>query len=63
MAGKSPRVSVTLSAGDLELLEQLATKQQRSVSWIAARAIRFFLSETRRGSQLVLDFEKEGEQP
>lgn len=56
--GKLPRVTISLEPASLEELERLALEQERSVSWIAGRAIRFYLAERRKGSQLILDFER-----
>lgn len=53
-----PRVSVALEDADRQVLEQIAEAQDRSLSWIASRAIRFFLEERQKGSQLALDFER-----
>lgn len=59
--GNSTRVSVTIDAEDLALLQQMAEERDRSVSWMAGRAIRFYLTEMRRGSQLALNFEREAD--
>lgn len=55
--GKSPRISVTLPTDELVELEGLAKARDRSISWLAHRAIRFYLSEHRKGSPTVRDFE------
>lgn len=57
---KSPRISVSLQPDEVADLERLARDHDRSVSWLAARGIRFFLSELRRGSQSALDFQRSG---
>jgi predicted transcriptional regulator len=49
-AGSTSRVSVTLDQADCEFLERLAREQERSVSWVAARAIHLFLAEARKTS-------------
>jgi hypothetical protein len=55
--GQTSRVSVTLDRTDHEFLERLATDQERSVSWVAARAIHLFVSEARKGSGPVPGFD------
>jgi hypothetical protein len=49
---------VALEAADFASLQALAGRRQRSISWLAAHAIRFFLSEASKGSQAMLDFEQ-----
>lgn len=54
---KTKRISVPLSSDELDALQESATKQERSLSWMAAYAIRFFLAESRKGSRAVAAFE------
>lgn len=42
---KTKRISVPLTLDEVEILERIATERERSVSWVAANAIRFFLAE------------------
>jgi predicted transcriptional regulator len=42
--GKSPRVSVTLSEEESSALKAIAASQKRSESFVAAEAMRFWLS-------------------
>jgi hypothetical protein len=53
---ETSRVSVTLDRADHEFLERLAGEQERSVSWVAARAIHLFLIEARKLSGPVPGF-------
>lgn len=48
------RVSVTLEKTDHEFLQRLARQRDRSVSWVAARAIHLFLAEARKAPDTVL---------
>jgi predicted transcriptional regulator len=54
---RTSRVSVTLDQADHEFLERLAGEQERSVSWVAARAIHLFLADARKMSGTVPGFE------
>lgn len=45
---KTKRISVPLTLDEIEILEGIATKRDRSLSWVAANAIRFFLGERRK---------------
>jgi len=56
--GKKPRISVPLAPEDRALLGKMAHERDRSVGWLAAHAIRFYLAEARKGSQLALHFER-----
>lgn len=49
------RVSVTVDRADHEFLARIAAEEERSVSWVAARAIHLFVAEARKGP--VLGFE------
>ena len=51
------RISVTLDADALATLQTMADERDRSLSWFAGHAIRFYLAEMRKGSQLALAFE------
>lgn len=55
--GKSPRISVTLAEDERADLERMAKARDRSISWLAHRAIRFYLSEHRKDSRILKDFE------
>lgn len=57
--GRTRRVSSTVDEADLDELEKIAAAQDRSVSYVISRAIRYFLEENRRGSQRLLDFERD----
>jgi predicted transcriptional regulator len=52
------RVSVTLDREDHEFLERIASAQDRSVSWVAARAIHLFVAEARKSSGPVVGFDQ-----
>ena len=54
---KAKRISVALSVEDRASLEEIAGDRDRSLAWMAAHAIRFYLAEVRKGSQLALRFE------
>jgi predicted transcriptional regulator len=45
---ETTRVSVTLAKDDRDLLERLAKQRDRSLSWIAGRAITLFLVQARK---------------
>jgi predicted transcriptional regulator len=60
MAGRTPktkanRISVTIDTADRAFLTQLASDQDRSLSWIAARAIHLFVAEARKSPHAVSD--------
>ena len=55
--GDTDRISVTLPSEDRAVLAEVAASRDRSLSWMAAHAIRFYLAEVRKGSQLALRFE------
>jgi predicted transcriptional regulator len=46
----SRRISVSLTLEEILSLKEIAVTQDRSVSWVAARAIRLYLSERRKDS-------------
>jgi predicted transcriptional regulator len=54
---KIKRLSVGLDPDDRDFLEKLASERDRSLSWMASHAIRFYLAEMRKGSALALRFE------
>lgn len=54
----SNRVSVALAYAEREVLEKLAEAQDRSLSWVAGHAIRFFVAELEKGSEQALGFER-----
>lgn len=58
---KSTRVTAAIEADDLEFLKRLAEEKDRSLSWIVSKAVRFYVEEKRKGSQLILDFERDTE--
>jgi hypothetical protein len=45
------RLSVTVNRADWEFLERLAEAQDRSMSWVAARAIHLFVINARRSAE------------
>jgi len=51
------RVSVTLDRTDHKFLERIAGEQERSVSWVAARAIHLFVAKASEGSGPVPGFD------
>jgi predicted transcriptional regulator len=53
---KSKRISVPLSPSELEILRKIAEEGDRSISWVAAQAIRFYLAETKKGSATAAEF-------
>ena len=57
------RLSVTVARGDHEFLERLAKDQERSVSWVAARAIHLFVAEAKRTDGPVPGFERPAKEP
>jgi len=55
---KAKRISVALLPHEREMIERIAIDRDRSLSWITAHAVRFYLAEVGRGSQLALRFEQ-----
>jgi predicted transcriptional regulator len=49
-SGKPQRISVPVSTAELDILREIANESDRSVSWVAAQAIRFYLDETKKRS-------------
>jgi hypothetical protein len=56
------RVSVTLDKADHEFLERIAGERERSVSWVAARAIHLFVAAANKGSGPVPGFDPPAEE-
>lgn len=56
------RLSVTVERADQEFLERIAKDQDRSVSWVAARAIHLFVADARRKEGPVPGFEGPGKE-
>jgi len=48
---KPKRISVSLTAEELATLQEIASTWERSLSWVAARAIRDFLAASRTDQQ------------
>jgi hypothetical protein len=46
--GKTQRISVPVAVEDLEALREMARKRERSLSWLAAQAIRAYVAEVRK---------------
>jgi hypothetical protein len=57
------RVSVTLDRADHEFLARIAGEQDRSVSWVAARAIHLFVAEASKAPGPVPGFDPPGREP
>jgi predicted transcriptional regulator len=53
----SKRISVPLTLREIAVLQEVADKRDRSLSWVAAHAIRFYLAEMKKGSQPAGQFE------
>jgi len=61
MAAKSEtpaRVSVALNPQEVAALQARANQRDRGLSWMACRAVRFFLQERDRGSEAAIEFER-----
>ena len=56
-------MSVSLHPEEMQALERIAVRNDRSLSQAVARAIRFYLAETNRGSKDAVEFEMGGEVP
>jgi predicted transcriptional regulator len=50
---KQTRISVSLTPEEIRALQEIANTWERSLSWVAARAIRLYLAESRTGQQAV----------
>jgi predicted transcriptional regulator len=50
---KTRRISVQLSIEEIEALQKVASASERSVSWVAARAIRIYLADSQKDSQIA----------
>jgi predicted transcriptional regulator len=53
------RVSVPLDEEMLAVLEKLAQERDRSLAWMAAHAVRFYLAEVKISSPSALAFERD----
>ena len=51
--GKPKRISVPLTPEEVEALQEIASTCERSLSWVAARAIRLYLADCQKGSRAV----------
>jgi len=52
-ASKPKRISVQLTSEEVGTLQEIASIHERSLSWVAARAIRHYLADNPKGSQAV----------
>lgn len=54
MKGSKPkRISVSLTPEEAGALQEIARTSERSLSWVAARAIRLYLADSQKGSRAV----------
>ena len=48
---KPMRISVSLTPEEIGALQEIASTCERSLSWVAARAIRIYLTGSQKGSR------------
>jgi predicted transcriptional regulator len=61
--GKTRRISVPLAPEEIGALQEIADSHERSLSWVAARAIRHYLADSQKESRAVAASASPGTEP